>query len=68
MLIGITVTSISLSSSFDKIGENILIDYGFMYDIFSIRFFFFLIFMFLLKRSIYKKWCMCFLFYQLFSG
>ena len=25
-------------------------------------------FYFILKRSIYKKWCMCFLVYQLFSG
>jgi hypothetical protein len=30
MLIGIIVLSISLSSFFDKIGENIFIDYGFM--------------------------------------
>ncbi len=30
MLIGITVSSISLSSFFDKVGENIFIDYGFM--------------------------------------
>ena len=25
-------------------------------------------FIFFFKRSIYKKWCMCFLFYQMFSG
>jgi hypothetical protein len=30
MLIGIIVLSISLSSFFDIIGENIFIDYGFM--------------------------------------
>ena len=30
MLIAIIVLSISLSSIFDKIGENIFIDYGFM--------------------------------------
>ncbi len=38
MLIGIIVLSISLSSFFDKIGENIFIDYGFKM-FFSIRFF-----------------------------
>ena len=31
-------------------------------------FFFLLNFIFLIKRRIYKKWCICFLVYQLFSG
>ncbi len=44
MLIGIIVLSISLSSFFDKIVENIFLDYGFFsirfldYGFFSIRF------------------------------
>jgi hypothetical protein len=30
MIIGIIVLSLSLSSFFDKIGENVFLDYGFM--------------------------------------
>jgi hypothetical protein len=42
MLIGIIVISISLSSFFDKVGENLFIDYGFMkYNFFNSFFFFF---------------------------